>query len=315
MSGAMAGTALLSAPQSSDYLDTVSLTINNSCNLTCPHCYLQYDPHERSNFIQSETLDKVFDSNARHICIVGKEPLADRRSISITESIIARAHSKDISVSIVTNGTRLEQLSKEALAKLSWIDLSLDGGRRFYEGYRGQSIEPILRAASALRMYPSPPIRVLHTISKDNADHIDDMVSVSDELQAEITLFSPYRATRSHGTQICSMLEPRVLFERLAAGLENAPINFIVGADSHYFAKFPNERHASALNYAAAVFGDRFDYVESDPISRGMIRVTYDGLALSPFESIDMTSYQGACHLSEGHLATHFGYLHKKYAC
>jgi MoaA/NifB/PqqE/SkfB family radical SAM enzyme len=46
MAGAIAGTAILNCKLQSA-LDTVALTINNSCNLHCPHCYLQYDgPNE-----------------------------------------------------------------------------------------------------------------------------------------------------------------------------------------------------------------------------------------------------------------------------
>jgi MoaA/NifB/PqqE/SkfB family radical SAM enzyme len=102
MAGAMAGSAILAAGSRKDSLSIVTLTINNTCNLACPHCYLQYAGPEF--FALDSVLDAVLDSNCEGISIVGKEPLANKESADRVRELVERAAEKGKWVSLITNG-------------------------------------------------------------------------------------------------------------------------------------------------------------------------------------------------------------------
>ena len=80
MAGAIAGTALVNyAPHTSKQLSTITLTVNNLCNLQCPHCYLQYDGEE-NKYIGSEVLEHLYKADFKHLVIVGKEPFVNKKN-------------------------------------------------------------------------------------------------------------------------------------------------------------------------------------------------------------------------------------------
>ena len=58
--------------------------------------------------------------------------------------------------------------------------------------------------------------------------------------------------------------------------------------DRGYVKRFDD---SESVNRLREMFGARFMYIETDPIDRGIIRVTHDGLVLSPFESINTADY------------------------
>src|SRR5688500_15997163 len=111
MGGVVAGSAVLNAKVAGK-LHTVTLTVNNRCNLHCPHCYLQYDGIDR--LIAPEAIDYLFDrpSSLRHVAIVGMEPLVTRRSVEVCGTIIHRAKQAGITVSLITNGINLPWLQE-----------------------------------------------------------------------------------------------------------------------------------------------------------------------------------------------------------
>ena len=96
MSGAMAGSAIVGAQARRDSLGTVTLTINNVCNLSCAHCYLQYDGRE--GLIDQDVINHIFESDFERICVVGKEPLANRASADTAGRIVDLASRKSRAV-------------------------------------------------------------------------------------------------------------------------------------------------------------------------------------------------------------------------
>ena len=81
MAGAIAGTALVNyAPNISKKLSTVTLTVNNLCNLQCPHCYLQYDGGE-TKYISPSILEHLYNAEFKHLVIVGKEPFVNTKTV------------------------------------------------------------------------------------------------------------------------------------------------------------------------------------------------------------------------------------------
>src|SRR4051812_33903172 len=105
MGGAMAGSAICSARSASDDLDMVTLTINNVCNLSCPHCYLQYGGE--TSLIGPDNVFRVMSSSFRHLCIVGMEPLANRASSDVVSELVTKATTLGKTVSLITNGLNL----------------------------------------------------------------------------------------------------------------------------------------------------------------------------------------------------------------
>src|ERR1035438_763554 len=86
MAGAIAGSAIFCCSPT-ERLDTVTLTVNNACNLACPHCYLQY--HSPVKKFRESLFDVLERSAFRHPAVVGKEPLFDGGSVAICERLAA----------------------------------------------------------------------------------------------------------------------------------------------------------------------------------------------------------------------------------
>lgn len=286
MSGVMAGSAILAARTRRTSLGTVTLTINNTCNLTCSHCYLQYSGRE--GVISPAVLDHLFKSDFDRVCIVGKEPLADHRSVTAVCEIVERATEIQKAVSVVSNGLNGRLLPDAVLENISWMDVSLDGGERTYEAYRRGSWTKLRSSIDSMRARGLKDLRLLQTLSTATAGSVTDMVEAALVLGASVIMFSPYQPTRSHGTQTVAPLAPSQIVQLLhsVAGDRRIYLSF----DAKYASRF--DRVDESLCDAARLFGDRFIYVDSDPVDRGIVRVTYDGLILTPFEAANTDDYQ-----------------------
>ena len=120
MSGAIAGTAIFRCRKLSR-LQLVALTINNSCNLQCPHCYLQYAGEP--SLISQGLVEAILETDAQHVALVGKEPLFDDPARRTCEEIADAALLAGKSVSLVTNGLGLSRCAPSLLRKLAFVDV------------------------------------------------------------------------------------------------------------------------------------------------------------------------------------------------
>jgi MoaA/NifB/PqqE/SkfB family radical SAM enzyme len=238
----------------------------------------------------------VLSSSCETVSIVGKEPLANRRSVAVVEEIVRRAKLERKSVSLITNGLNGGLLPEEVVRELAWIDVSLDGGPRTYERYRQGSWSKLQRSLSTLRERGARDIRLLQTVSATNAAEIGDMLEAQTILGADLTIFSPFQVTRASGQQSVSTISPSAFVEAVAPTAAMSQV--WVAMDALYAGAF--EDVAPALQRAEDLFGSRFIYVGSDPIDRGLIRVTYDGLVLSPFDSVHTRDSASVGHVLEG---------------
>ncbi len=285
MSGVMAGSAILTARHHRDTLGTVTLTVNNVCNLSCPHCYLQYEGPRGS--IESAVISHIIACSSERICIVGKEPLADARSVDAVCRIIELASQSGKTASLVTNGLNGNMLPDSALKNLAWVDVSVDGGPTTYQTYRRASWEKLERSLASMRARGLRDLRVLHTLSSTTVSSVADMVEAGDALSASLIVFSPYQPTRAQGIQGATPISPTELTQALEpfAGDPRVHLSFDVG----YASQFKDTSEAIAS--ATCLFGERFTYVDTDPLDRGIIRVTYDGLVFTPFEAVNTSDY------------------------
>lgn len=290
MAGAMAGSAILNAQETADRLRFLTLTINNTCNLQCPHCYLQYAAPEHGMLSRADK-DHILASSFEYLCIVGKEPLANSASAAATAALIHAASDCGRKCTLITNGLNLPLLEAEALRRLDAVDVSLDGGPIGYRAYRGGSFDKLRRGIVHAHKHGVKSLRILLTVSSGNLDYVDEAIEAARMLGAEHIVVSPFQATRHQGRQSVDMVEPETLIETLAAAGAEGDCPIWLTLDRRYLACFDAPE---ALQRAAHVFGERLIYVDSDPVDRGMLRVTYDGLVLSPFESVDTACYSAA---------------------
>lgn len=287
MAGAMAGSAILIAGEKKQELDIVTLTINNSCNLRCPHCYLQY-AKDTADHIDWANVEHIFASTFRHLCIVGKEPLVNRASASFTSRLVAAAAQRGLTTSIITNGLNLHLLDSPTLSQLRWVDVSLDGGPDSYSSYRGGSYTKLVRSISYAKDHGLRDLRILQTISSGNLNETAATIRAALSFEPKHVVISPFQVTQSRGQQSVEMVSPAQLLRALQQDGLYMDKKVCLALDRGYAAQFGDLESIRKLNEC---FGNRFVFVESDPIDRGIIRVTYDGLVLSPFESVHTANY------------------------
>ena len=293
--GAMAGSTLLLTREKRNALRVVTLTINNRCNLKCGHCYLQYSPTDETpvrSLISEEIATHVLSGRFEHLTIVGKEPLADTQSIQRLSEIVLQSQQRGIGVSLITNGLNGALLPSETVRALSWIDVSLDGGPESYSAYRGGSWSKLRNAINSLHASGLRELRVLNTLSHRNLPYIDDMINGAQLLRASRTIFSPFQRTLSDGVQT----ETPVSFEEFARALRDAatsPEAYCI-VDAGYLKSAPAA--AAWLQQLQHDFESRLILTDFDPIELGILRVTYDGLVMTPQESIDTQKYPANAH-------------------
>jgi len=287
MVGAMAGSAVLAARDKARQLEIVTLTINNSCNLRCPHCYLQY-ASENGDLIQWDNISHVLDSRFSHLCIAGKEPLSNKHAAALTSRLVAVVADTGRTSSFITNGLNLRLLDVGTFKRLDWLDVSVDGSSETYAEYRGGSYSKLVRGIEYARDSGLRDLRILHTVSSGNLKATGEALDAALSFQPQHVVVSSFQATRHDGYQGVTMVPPSTLLRALENAAAHLDSRIWLTLDSGYVEYFGD---SEAVSLAGELFGDRFLYVDSDPIDRGIIRVTYDGLVLSPFESVHTADY------------------------
>jgi len=307
MSGAIAGTAILKALNLTDRLQTVTLTINNDCNLSCPHCYLQYQSSNR--FIDGETLDSVLKADFKHLVIVGKEPLANQLSVSLVEQAILRSSNSKKTVSLVTNGLGLRLLNFKALKHLDYIDVSFDGGPKSYQEYRKGSFDSLVSEIRFLETRGYNHFNALHVLNDATMDFIDDMIEVDMYCHLEKIMFSPYLVTSNFGKNYVNPIKLQTMFEKLSESSRfmNCKKAFLLLDLFHLLQESMTFDEVEEL-IARYSISEKIKLIKYDPLEYGIIRVTYDGYVLSPYESMHTLYYRNsAFRLVQNDLNTIFG--------
>jgi MoaA/NifB/PqqE/SkfB family radical SAM enzyme len=290
MAGAMAGTAILNAGLTKS-LHTVTLTINNDCNLSCPHCYLQYQGSV--SIIADDLISFICEDNFEHLAIVGKEPLYNSESLAICEKIAERAVAKSKTVSLITNGLNLSLIKPRLLEHLSYIDLSLDGGPATYSQYRKASLSKILSGLEHLRRNGFKNVNALHVLNTRTADNVDDMMRVKEFFDFRRVMFSPYVKTSNFGANAVDALEIEALLSSLSRSelfMSEPNAVLLVGTEN-----LPPEsgRRDNVLELANRYgLAEKIHHIAEDPLLYGIIRVTFDGYVLTPYQSLHTTEYR-----------------------
>lgn len=143
----------------------LGFSVNNSCNLKCPHCYY-HNTHNPGSLEGGalneeqwrEVTSQAIDLGFHHLSVVGKEALLSPRKTEAIIETISQKRSQGIPIKyeIITNGTKIKQ-------NIGWLgkypdfyffSVSVDGHERDHDKIRGdgnyrKSLEGITSARDA----------------------------------------------------------------------------------------------------------------------------------------------------------------------
>ncbi|RYX98812.1 radical SAM protein [bacterium] len=290
MAGVMAGTAILSCMESSGRLKTITLTINNDCNLQCPHCYLQYD--NKSVVLSKSTISSIFKSDFEHLAIVGKEPLLNEKSLHILEILTNQAKKLNKKVSIITNGLGLSKVSSKLADNIDYIDISFDGGPLLYKNYRKGSFIKIIDGVNHIQNSSKVRLNALHNLNSVNINYIEDMMRIKDFGRFDSIMFSPYVDTVNDGINTVKSLPLNFIIKKLSESdsFRNNSSS-VLAVDLHH----TDLNHCTKEDIIKMItdldLQGKIILIDNNPLSFGIIRVTFDDLVMSPYDSIHPSKY------------------------
>ncbi|MDR0331907.1 MAG: radical SAM protein [Dysgonamonadaceae bacterium] len=291
MAGAISGTAITNSLTLKQKLDTVTLTINCVCNYKCPHCYLDYISSNK--YIDDNVIERLFHLDFKHLSVVGKEPFVDAVSREISKQLIELCNEKNKTISFVTNGSNLGLLQDFNLEKIKFIDVSFDGGIQFYKQYRGGNIHSILETISLLHKKGLREINALHVLSERTISYLNDMIELNSYFAFNKMMFSLYLDTNSINSRTEKTLTLQKVFQTLR-GNDNfmKSTNAFLLLDKYNFL-VENELTIDDVEFYINKFelNDKILLVKEDPIEYGFVRITYDGLVLTPTDSLNTREY------------------------
>jgi hypothetical protein len=231
-------------------------------------------------------------SQANHLAIVGKEPLADQESAAITSYLVEKCSAAGKSVSLITNGLGLHFLSDTVLQKLAYIDVSFDGGPETYGMYRRSSWQKL--AKNVHRLFNKGIVRMnaLHVINDTTIHNLSDMLRVDELGPFERIVFSPYLATKNFGANSVKPVSLTTLLRMIAATPQFlAKENTTLLLDDIHFSQTAENKQAVIAAARELEILNKIRIVDGDPLDFGIIRATYDGYLLTPLDSLNTFEY------------------------
>lgn len=272
-------------------LRLVTLTINNICNLNCPHCYLQLK--EFPTYVDNTIISKILKSNFEHIAVVGQEPLVDTKSINLLQELAMRVKEKGKTISLITNGKNIDKIDNQLFNNLDFIDISFDGGKKIYNNIRNYSFEK-LKTDIQILFYSKgyKNINALHTLHNKNWDEIDDLLSVTEIIPFQIIMFSPYLETNNFGQNKVNKIDLKELIKKLSSNRKFMETKeTILNIDMFHL----EQANISSKEFKTLIIKNKFQNKiilhDKDLINEGVIRVTHSGLILTPKQSLNPKEY------------------------
>ena len=267
--------------------------------MTCPHCYLNLASAKNylTESVPAKLCDKDFMAGVEEVVVVGKEPLANQRSIEIVTWLTENL-SPTIKVSIITNGIGLPHLPHTTASHLKEVCLSLDGGPATYDRFRGEVVVGRKYTwsdvvASVASLSNVAPLTILHTVSSHTHD-IDDML-LMEPLGPSKILFSPFVKTgdvTDQSLQVVPMAELLTLFAQSERFTRTPQASLVLG--THSTQGFSREELRELvlghqLGRKVRWLGDSGRYV----------RLTHDGRVLTSPDALHMEAYVGAVDIAD----------------
>jgi len=192
MGGVVMGSSMTEVVEGQRWL---AVTVNTSCNLSCPMCYMG-NPKGRNQTMSSEMVERLIRKAKREnwngVAIVGTEPLLDEKSVHVVNTF-----ARSVRTHVMTNGLSLERFG-DKIHLVKRLDVSLDGGPRTYS--RGGLFPSIKKGLSKWRHgNPNGEVCVVNTLFRENIGNVGDMLEGSSLLGVDQTFFSAYVRTLGGG--------------------------------------------------------------------------------------------------------------------
>jgi len=161
------------------------IRVIDRCNLKCKYCFGDYpsrnfpDPSTAQLF---DVLDGLGRMGTIRVTLTGGEPLLRE---DITE-IVLRARWDRIEPSLTTNGILIDR-HPGMLSYLNQLTVSLDGGRRIHDAFRGKgSWDAAIHAVEVARA-AGTPVQLLCTVSRLTSEGLKDVYAVADKFDCSVT--------------------------------------------------------------------------------------------------------------------------------
>ena len=167
----------------------LSWNVTRKCNLKCPHCYINADNKASINELTTEEarnlIDQICEVSKPLLVLSGGEPLL-RQDIY---ELIRYGASKGLKMGLGSNGSLIDDTAAKNLkeAGIETVSISLDSHipvqHDEFRGVKG-SWEKAVNAIKALREN-GVLVQVNTTLTQQNYDQIDDIMSLAEKLGVE----------------------------------------------------------------------------------------------------------------------------------
>jgi radical SAM protein with 4Fe4S-binding SPASM domain len=167
----------------------LSWNITRKCNLKCPHCYINATTQEPINELTTEEaknlIDQICEVSRPLLVLSGGEPLL-RQDVY---ELVRYGAEKGLKMGLGSNGSLIDDAAAKKLkeAGIETISISLDSHvpeqHDEFRGVKG-SWEKAVKAIKALREN-GVLVQVNTTVTQQNYDQIDDIMSLAEKLGVE----------------------------------------------------------------------------------------------------------------------------------
>ena len=167
----------------------VSWNVTRKCNLKCPHCYINATTETLKNELSTEEakglIDQISEVSRPLLILSGGEPLL-RKDIF---ELVRYGTEKGLKMGLGSNGSLIDDIAAKRLkeAGLKTVSISLDSSiPERHDEFRGVSgsWEKAVSAIKALRDNDML-VQVNTTVTQDNFDEIDEIMSLVEKLGVE----------------------------------------------------------------------------------------------------------------------------------
>jgi len=167
----------------------MSWNLTRKCNLKCPHCYINATPQELRNELSTEEaknlIDQICEVSRPLLILSGGEPLL-RKDVF---ELVRYGTAKGLKMGIGSNGSLIDDAAAMKLkdAGVETVSISLDSHiPEQHDEFRGVvgSWEKAVKAIKALREN-GVLVQVNTTVTQQNYDQIDDIMSLAEKLGVE----------------------------------------------------------------------------------------------------------------------------------
>lgn len=168
-------------------LAVMSLLVNNNCNLSCKHCYLQ--TKKNASYLSAEEWNRALISILTEIkpttlCFAGKEVFYNQSSADILFDAIQLRNSLQkyncdkTEIGVITNGTLLHNFKDRLINNWpDYFDISVDGLPNIHDDIRGKGAFKSLENNLIWLKKNSPGnVWITHTIFANNIEPLPEFI-------------------------------------------------------------------------------------------------------------------------------------------